>query len=158
MRHKVYGKHLGRNRNQRQALFKGLVQSLLLEESIQTTESKAKAVKGLVDKIINQAKSANTRRLVAQFVQNPKAQEKLVKDVSKRFTSRNSGYTSIVKMGRRLGDGAMVVRMSLVEGPKQESSKKEVKPAVKAEAKIEAKSEKAPKKTEVKKEAKKGSK
>lgn len=114
MRHNVYGAHLGRNKNQRTALFKGLVQSLILSESIQTTESKAKAVKGLVDKIINQAKDTSTRRLVSQFLATKSTQDKLVKDLLPRLKDRTSGYTSVVKMGMRQGDGAMIVKMSLL--------------------------------------------
>lgn len=126
MRHNVYGKKLGRNKNQRTALFKNLVRSLILHESIQTTDAKAKAIKGTVDKIINQAKTPTTRRLVSQFLVDKAAQEKLVKEIAPRLSDRNSGYTSVVKLGRRLGDGATIVRMSLVEGKHQqkESSKK----------------------------------
>ncbi|MBI2334821.1 hypothetical protein HYU96_03380 [Candidatus Daviesbacteria bacterium] len=91
MRHKVYGKHLGRDKNERTALFKNLVQSLFLHGSIQTTQAKAKAIKGLVDKIINKSKPKDPR-----------------------FRSRTSGYTSIVNLGPRKGDGAMMVKMTLL--------------------------------------------
>lgn len=114
MRHKVYGKHLSRNKDKREALFKNLVSSLIVSEKIQTTETKAKAIKGLVDKIINQAKSANTKRLVAQFLTKKQVQEKLIKDLIPKLKGRTSGYTSIVKLGRRLGDGAMMVQMRLL--------------------------------------------
>ncbi|MBI2021553.1 50S ribosomal protein L17 [Candidatus Daviesbacteria bacterium] len=114
MRHKVYGKHLGRNKDERKALFKNLVQSLFLSESIKTTEPKAKAIKGLVDKIVNQAKSPQTRRLVSQFLTKKEVTDKLIKDLLPRLKSRTSGYTSVVKLGRRQGDGAMVVQMSLL--------------------------------------------
>lgn len=125
MRHKVYGKHLGRNKNQRTALFKSLVQSLILSEQIETTEAKAKAVKGLVDKIITQAKSPTSKRLVSQFLTRKETQEKLFNDLLPRLGERNSGFTSVVKLGRRLGDGAMVVKMSLlVEEQKNKISKK----------------------------------
>ena len=117
MRHRVYGKHLGRNKNQRTALFKNLVRSLLLSETIETTETKAKAIKGLVDKIINQAKSKNTQRLVSQFLTDKKVLEKLIKDITPRVSDRISGYTSVVRLGRRLGDGGMMVRMSLLMSP-----------------------------------------
>ena len=56
MRHKVYGKHLGRDKNQRTALFRGLVRSLFLQGSITTTDTKAKAVKGMVDRLITKSK------------------------------------------------------------------------------------------------------
>lgn len=114
MRHNVYGKHLGRTKNERANLFKNLVQSLMVFEKIETTEAKAKAIKGLVDKIINQAKSENTRRFVSQFLTQKKTSEKLIQDILPRLQSRNSGYTSTVKLGRRLGDGAMIVQMRLL--------------------------------------------
>lgn len=114
MRHSVYGKKLGRNKNQRTALFKSLVQNLILSGSIQTTDTKAKSIKGLVDKIINQAKSPNTQRLVSQFLTQKKVQDKLINEIVPALSSRNSGYTTVVKMGRRLGDGAPIVRMSLL--------------------------------------------
>ena len=126
MRHRVYGKKLGRTRNARIALFRNLVQSLLISESIETTETKAKAIKGLVDKLINQAKTPATRRLVSQFLTNKTFAERLVKDIAPRLKDRSSGYTSIVKVGRRLGDCSMVVRMSLLVTPPEE---KKTKPA-----------------------------
>lgn len=114
MRHRVYGKHLGRTKNTRKALFKKLVESLILHQSIQTTESKAKAIKGLVDKLINQVKSPQTRYLVNQFLTRKETQVKLIKELVPYLKDRSSGYTSLVKMGRRLGDNAMIVKMNLL--------------------------------------------
>ncbi len=114
MRHRVYGKHLSRNKNERTALFRTLVHSLLVSESIETTYGKAKAIKGLVDKIITQAKSPSTRSLVSQFLTNKIAHDKLIKEILPRVKSRNSGYTSIIKIGKRLGDSSLMVKMSLL--------------------------------------------
>lgn len=114
MRHKVYGKHLSRDKDQRTALFKSLVRSLILEESIKTTQPKAKAIKGLIDKIITQAKSETSKRLVSQFLIHKPVEEKLTKVILPRVKSRTSGYTSVVKLGPRLGDGAMMVKLSLI--------------------------------------------
>ena len=114
MRHRVYGKHLGRNVDGRTALFKNLVQALLIHGSIETTETKAKSIKGLVDKIINQAKSKNTQRLLQTFFNSKEIREKLVKEIAPNMKERNSGYTSVVKLGQRRGDNAMMVRMSLL--------------------------------------------
>ena len=130
MRHKIYGKHLGRSKNERKALFGSLIRSLILSEKIETTEAKAKAVKGLVDKIINQAKSPNTRRLLGQFLTDKAITEKLIKEIVPRLKDRHSGYTSLVKLGRRLGDNAMLVRMSiLLEEPKPKPKTKTKKSA-----------------------------
>lgn len=118
MKHRVYGRHLGRNKNERTALFKNLIQSLFLNEEIQTTQSKANAIKGLVDKLINQAKSVQRKHLATQFFSSKKVTEKLVSDIAKRFSNRSSGYTSIIKLRDRLGDGARLVKMSLVASQK----------------------------------------
>lgn len=128
MRHKVYGKHLGRDKDTRRALFKSLVRSLILEETIRTTQPKAKAVKGLVDKIINQAKSETSKRLVSQFLTQKSVAEKLTNEILPRVKSRTSGYTSLVKLGPRLGDGAIMVKMSLIlDAIKAPAVKKESK-------------------------------
>lgn len=132
MRHRVYGKHLGRDKDQRTALFKSLVRSLFLEGSIKTTQPKAKAVKGLVDKIITQAKSDTSKRLVAQFLTHKTVLDKLNNDILPRLASRTSGYTSMIKIGPRLGDGAMVVKMSLMlDESKATKATKEPKAAAK---------------------------
>ncbi len=114
MRHRVYGAHLSRSKNQRTALFRSLVRSLFLNEKIETSEAKAKAIRGLVDKLITQAKSPNTRRLVSQFLTDQVVAEKLVSDIAPRLSDRVSGYTSIVKLGVRPGDGTMMVAMKLL--------------------------------------------
>jgi large subunit ribosomal protein L17 len=133
VRHKVYGRHLGRNIDERKALFKNLVSSLILSETIQTTEAKAKAIKGLVDKLISSSKSPTTKRLVSQFIVNKQVSEKLFNEIVPRLGERNSGFTSITRLGRRAGDGATIVQMKLllesVEGKgksvKSESEAKE---------------------------------
>lgn len=114
MRHRVYGKHLGRNKNQRTALFKSLVGSLFIHQSIQTTEQKAKAIKPLVDRIISNAKSETARRMVSQFFNQKSVEAKLTDEILPRLGDRKSGYTTVVRLGRRLGDGAMLVKMSLL--------------------------------------------
>lgn len=119
MRHRVYGKHLGRNKNQRSALFKSLVRSLFLYQSIETTEPKAKAIKPLVDRIISNAMSPTARKLVSEFFNQKGIEIKLYDEVLPRIGTRVSGFTSTARLGRRLGDGAMVVKMSLLlEEPK----------------------------------------
>lgn len=126
MRHRVYGKHLGRDKNERLGLFRSLIASLILSENIQTTEAKAKAVKGLLDKLVNQAKKPTTQYLVNQFLTDKKVAEKLIKDIVPRLGDRSSGYSSIVRLGKRLGDSAMMVRLSWVES-KVKSEKVKVK-------------------------------
>lgn len=145
MRHRVYGKHLGRNKDQRRSLFKGLVYSLFFSGTIQTSEAKAKAIKGLVDKIINSAKK-NPKSI-------PQDLQELVGRIIPKLGARTSGFTTVVRVGTRLGDQTMMVKMSLIgaEGMKPlekgstvatEANKKEkktikaVKKAVRVKSKL----------------------
>ncbi|MDP2860495.1 MAG: 50S ribosomal protein L17 [bacterium] len=110
-------KKLSRSRNNRQALFKSLIGALFLREKIKTTEIKAKAIRGLVDKIINRAKD-NTeaaRRQLLVFFQNNEIVKKAMNDLGKRFSNRPAGFTRVVKLGRRTGDAAEMVMMELVD-------------------------------------------
>lgn len=143
MRHRVKGKKLGRNTLQRKALMKNLVKDLVENGEIKTTESKAKAIKGLVDKLIHKAQegTVSARRLLQAFFGTRQVVTHLVDNVAPAMKDRSSGFTRITKLGNRRGDDGMVVRMELVQ-----------KPAVKVEAKKEEKKvEKKP--VEVKKEA-----
>ncbi len=115
MRHRVYGKHLGRNKDERRNLFKGLVRSLFSYGTIQTSEVKAKAIKGLVDKIINSAKSnSKSASLVQSFVADKGLRERLIKEIVPKLGSRTSGFTRTIRMGTQLGDQATIVKMSLI--------------------------------------------
>lgn len=123
MRHRVYGKHLGRSTEQRGRLFKNLIRSLILHRQIETTQPKAKAVKGLIDRIITQAKSKTTRQLVASYFNEESLVEELNKEILPKLQGRTSGYTTYERLGKRLGDGAMMVRVSfLLEEPKEKAS------------------------------------
>jgi large subunit ribosomal protein L17 len=117
MRHRVKGKKLGRDSGQRKALFKNLINALILREEIETTESKAKAVKGLVDKLITRGKTGtlHARRLIAAFLADKQAVNKLVDEIAPRFKTRPGGFTRIIRLGRRQGDNAMIVKLELVE-------------------------------------------
>ena len=117
MRHRVYGKHFGRNKNERQALFKGLVHSLFSYGTIQLSEARAKAIKGLVDKIINSVRK-NT------FSEDLNLSEK-IKNILPKLGTRTSGYTSMMKMGTRQGDQTMIVKMSLIGAEEIKPIKKE---------------------------------
>ena len=115
MRHNVAGKRLGRNSNQRKALMKGLAISLITHERIETTGSKAKELRKFVEPFITLAKqdTVANRRLAMSRLGNKEAVQKLFMDeFRKRFESRPGGYTRILKMAHRLGDG---VEMALIE-------------------------------------------
>lgn len=116
MRKNTFGRRLKRDINQRKALFKSLMSSLVLKEKIKTTEAKAKAIRGEVDKLITKGRKEEklARRLLSSLL-TPKAIEKLLLEIVPRFKMRQGGYTRIVKIGQRLSDGARIVLMEWVE-------------------------------------------
>jgi len=116
MRHKVAGYKLKRDVGARKALFRGLVTSVLEHERIITTVPKAKAVKPLVEKMITLAKedTLHSRRLAATMIEHPATLKKLFDKLGTRFGQRNGGYTRIVRLGPRKGDGAEQAMLELV--------------------------------------------
>ena len=117
MRHKKAGYKLKRDPGARKALFKGLVTSIIQEERVVTTVPKAKAVRPLVEKMITLAKRDDTlhaRRQAAAFLETPDAVQKLFDKLGARFGQRNGGYTRIVRLGPRKGDGAEQAMIELV--------------------------------------------
>ena len=116
MRHKVSGYKLKRNVSSRKALFRGLVTSVLEHERIITTVPKAKAVRPLVEKMITLAKddTLHSRRQAAAFIESPETVKKLFDKLGTRFGQRNGGYTRIVRLGPRKGDGAEQAMLELV--------------------------------------------
>src|SRR5436190_10606399 len=116
MRHKVAGFKLKRPVDARNALLRNLVTSVIEEERITTTVPKAKAAKPLVEKMITLAKEDNlhTRRQAAAFLVKREAVDKLFEKLGPRFYQRNGGYTRIVKLGWRKGDGAETAKLELV--------------------------------------------
>jgi len=142
MRHRVFGKKFSRDIKQRKSLFKNLITSLVMKEEIQTTESKAKAIKGLADSLIASGKKGtlHVRRTIAAFLQNKKAVNKIVDELGPRFRDRVSGFTRIIRVGERRGDNAMLVRIELIEKKRQEQARKdkESKPDSKKDLSSEA--------------------
>lgn len=116
MRKNVFGRQLKRDRNERKALFKSLLTALVLYERIQTTEAKAKAIKGDADKLITKAKKGGLHayRLLEPDLATI-AVKKLLSTIAPRFTNRNGGYTRIIKIGRRLKDNAPQVILEWTE-------------------------------------------
>jgi large subunit ribosomal protein L17 len=116
MRHQKAGKKLKRDISGRRALLRGLVTNVIEEERITTTVPKAKAAKPLVEKMITLAKrdTLHARRQAASYLLKPEAVQKLFEKIGPRFTQRNGGYTRIVKLGWRKGDGAETAKLELV--------------------------------------------
>lgn len=129
MRHRIAGKKLSRHKDHRKALFKNLINSLIIHGEIKTTESKAKAVRRLVEKLITKGKSGtlHARRLIAAFLQNKKVVNKIVDELAPIFKERPGGYTRMTRLGRRRGDDAMMVKLELVEKPGLAETRKEQK-------------------------------
>jgi large subunit ribosomal protein L17 len=116
MRHRKAGYKLKRDVGARNSLLKGLVTSIIEQERVITTIPKAKAVKPLVDKMITLAKrdTLHARRQAAAFLETPAAVQKLFDKLGTRFGQRNGGYTRIVRVGFRKGDGAEQAMIELV--------------------------------------------
>ncbi len=119
MRHRVAGRKLDRPTDQRLAIFRQQVGDLIRHESLRTTEAKAKEVRGVAEKMITLGKtgSLHARRQALAFLNNEAVVRKIFDDVAPRYSSRPGGYTRIVKLGPRPGDGASMVQLELVEGP-----------------------------------------
>jgi len=116
MRHKRSGYKLKRDVGARNSLLKNLVTSVITEERIVTTVPKAKAAKPLVEKMITLAKrdTLHARRQAAAFLETPDAVKKLFDKLGTRFGQRNGGYTRVVRLGFRKGDGAELAMLELV--------------------------------------------
>jgi large subunit ribosomal protein L17 len=117
MRHGVVSRKFDRPIGVRQLMFRNLVTEILDHEKIKTTEPKAKAVRGMTDKMITLAKDGGlaARRQAMSFVMDKKVTEKLFNELGKRYADRNGGYTRIIKLGMRMGDGAQMVLIELVK-------------------------------------------
>ena len=116
MRHKIAGFKLKRDPSARRALLRGLVTSVIEQERVITTVPKAKAVKPLVDKMITLAKrdTLHARRQAASFLMTPASVQKLFEKLGTRFGQRAGGYTRIIRLGFRKGDGAEQAMLELV--------------------------------------------
>lgn len=116
MRHRKAGVKLKRDISGRRALLRGLVTNVIEEERITTTVPKAKAAKPLVERMITLAKqdTLHSRRQAAAFLLKKEAVEKLFEKLGPRFNQRSGGYTRIVKIGWRKGDGAETAKLELV--------------------------------------------
>jgi large subunit ribosomal protein L17 len=117
MRHGINSKRFDRPTGYRQLMFRNLVTEILDHEKIKTTEPKAKAIRGMAEKMIGLAKSGDlhSRRQAMSFILDKRVTEKLFKELGPRYAERHGGYTRIVKVGMRMGDGASIVQIELVK-------------------------------------------
>ena len=110
---------LGRTSKHRRSMLANLTKDLIMNERIETTETRAKEVRKFVDKMITYGKDGSlvSRRKSLAFMQNDtKATIKVFDDLAKRYATRNGGYTRIIKLSERRGDDALMVVLELVEG------------------------------------------
>ena len=133
MRHLNSGSKLGRQPAHRRATLRNLVTNVIQHESIQTTITRARAARPIVEHMITLGKrdTLHTRRQAAAFLMTPDATKKLFADIAPRFASRNGGYTRIIRAGWRISDGAQLAILELVG---YKLKKKEPKKKEKAEA------------------------
>ncbi len=116
MRHGIDGRKLNRPTGHRMSLYRNQVTDLLKHEKIRTTEPKAKEVKGMAEKIVTLGKRGDlhARRRALAFVRDRDTVEKVFSVLATRYRERPGGYTRIVKLGPRLGDGAPMVVLELI--------------------------------------------
>jgi large subunit ribosomal protein L17 len=116
MRHRKKGKILDRKKEAREMMLRNLAASILIYEKVKTTEAKAKAVRPLVERLITIAKKGDlaARRRLIQKLPQKMAVKKAMEVLGDRYRARPGGYTRIVKIGRRAGDGAKMVVIELV--------------------------------------------
>lgn len=159
MRHRKDAKKLGRTSSHRKAMLSNLVSSVLEHKHVRTTTVKAKEARRVVDRMITHAKknTVAARRLVFSHLRRRDIVKSLFDEIAPKYATRNGGYTRVLKIGRRQGDGAEISILELVgyEGvqlekqqaaaEKRAERKKRKQDEIKSEAEREAKMEKSEK-------------
>ena len=128
---------LGRDNKHRRSMLATLTKQVISNESITTTETRAKEVRKFVDKMITYGKKGDLvsyRKALAFLHNDTKIADKVFHDLAKRYENRNGGYTQILKLSERRGDDALMVILKLVEEP---TAAKEEKKTTKKESKEE---------------------
>ena len=118
MKHHKKNRKFGRERNQRLALLRSLLRALIKEESIQTTEARAKELRPLIERLVTKGKTdtpASRRLVAARLGGAPRETKKLFETIATKFKSRSGGYTRIIKVHRTSSDARKEARISFVE-------------------------------------------
>jgi large subunit ribosomal protein L17 len=139
MRHRNAGFKLGRNTSHRRALLRNLVTSVIIEDRVETTVAKAKAVRPLVEKMITLGKKGDlhSRRQALAFLMTDDSVTRLFETVAPRYGDRNGGYLRIVKTGFQKGDGAEKAFIELLGAEKQLDEKRQKRTDAKAKKRAE---------------------
>ena len=116
MRHRAKSRQLSRTASHRKATLNNLATSLFRHDGIVTTEAKAKELRPFAERLITLARRGDlhARRLVERRLKDKEVTHRLFAELGKRFASRPGGYTRIIKLGHRVGDGAEVARIELL--------------------------------------------
>jgi len=116
MAHRIAGRRLGRSTNHRLAMFRNQVSDLLRHGKIVTTEAKAKEVRSIAEKVITLGRhgTLHARRRALRIISDKDVVKKLFDDLGPRYASRPGGYTRMIKLGTRQGDGASMAQLELV--------------------------------------------
>ena len=141
MRHRVAGWKLGRNTSHRRALLRNLVTSLIMEERVETSVVKAKAMRPHVERMITLGKRGDlsARRLAAAYLMTRESVERLFDTVAPRFGDREGGYLRIIRKGHQRGDGAEKAFIELLGSEKVVEEKREKRAEARAKRMEEAK-------------------
>ena len=117
MRHRKQGRKLNRTASHRKAMLRNLVTSLMEQEAVRTTDAKAKEVRRTAERMITLAKRGDlhARRQALRVIRSKAVVAKLFDEIVPRYVARNGGYTRIVKIGERRGDGAGISLVELVQ-------------------------------------------
>ncbi len=131
MRHKVDGRLFGRPANQRKALLRGLVASLLEHERIETTVAKAKEVRKIAEKVITLGIKGDlaAKRLALSYVPNRTVVARLFKEIAPRFSGRNGGYLRIIHSRQRVNDSAPLAVLEFIDYEELKKSRDKEKEA-----------------------------
>jgi large subunit ribosomal protein L17 len=140
MRHRVHGRKLGRTSAHRKALFRNQLSSLFAHERIVTTVAKAKELRPLAERMVTLARTGSlpARRKVLTMVADKDIVRRLFDDIAPRFSGRPGGYTRILRLGRRHGDGAELAILEFIDytlKAKEEPAAKADKPTLMERAK-----------------------
>ena len=156
MRHRNAGFKLGRNTSHRRALLRNLTTSVILEDRVETTVTKAKAVRPLVEKMITLGKNGDlhSRRQALSFLMTDKSVERLFDTVAERYKDRQGGYLRIVRTGFRKGDGGEKAFIELLGAEKQLDAKRQKRDEIKAKKRADLEKHLEESKTEELKETK----
>ena len=127
MKHQVKTKKLSRTKSHREAMLSNMANSLFIHRTIRTTEAKAKELRRYTDRLISKARtdSVAMRRQIFSELRNETVVKKLFDEIAPHFSDRQSGFSRVLKINRRKGDGAQISLVELLTPPPEGSTEKD---------------------------------